>query len=117
MLNGRYTPETVIRELRGYGLDLFIGDDGVVHGRFRDKGRTMTLEMRAAADALQGMNEEVAAILRSEEKMELTGLTVDEAIAIGQKIKAGDMELDGVVHYHRSTGLCDMTVKGARKDG
>ena len=26
---------------------------------------------------------------------------------------AGEMELDGMVHYHRSTGLCDLAVKEA----
>ena len=113
MMTGRYTPEQVIRELRGFGLDLYVGEDGVVHGRFREKGKRMTLEMRAVADELLGMNDEVASLLRREERQELVGLTVDEALAIGEKIKAGEMELDGMVRYHRSTGLCDLAVKGA----
>ena len=112
MIGGRYTPEELIRQLRGFGLDLFVGDDGVVHGRFRERGKKMTLEMRALADELTGMNDEVASLLRREEKQELVGLTVEEAMAIGEKIKAGEMELDGMVRYHKSTGLVDMAVKG-----
>lgn len=112
MLIGRYTPEQIIRELRGFGLELFIGEDGIVHGRFREKGRTMTLEMRAAADALQGMNDEVAAILRAENVTEYTGITVEEAMALGDQIKDGKAELVGMVHYHQGTGLVDMKVKG-----
>lgn len=117
MLTGRYTPEQIIRELRGFGLELFIGEDGIVHGRFREKGRTMTLEMRAAADALQGMNDEVAAILRAENVTEYTGITVEEAMALGEKIRAGEMELDGMVHYHRGTGLVDMRTRGGTGRG
>ena len=112
MIGGRYTPEELIRQLRGFGLDLFVGDDGVVHGRFRERGKKMTLEMRALADELTGMNDEVAAILAGESRKEYTGLTVEEAMAIGEKIKAGEMELDGMVRYHKSTGLVDMAVKG-----
>lgn len=114
MLTGRYTPEEVVREMRNFGLDLFVGEDGIVHGRFREKGRSMTLEMRAMADALQGMNDEVAAILQAERRQEHVGLTVEEALAIGQKIKDGEMELDGMVHYHQSTGLVDLTTREKR---
>lgn len=120
MLNGRYSPEDVIRELRGFGLDLFVGEDGVVHGRFREKGKRMTLEMRAVADELLGMNDEVAALLQAEAdspspvgRREYAGVTVEEALAIGEQVMAGALELDGMVHYHRSTGLCDLAVKEA----
>lgn len=112
MLNGRRTPEQVIRELREFGMDLFVGEDGVVHGRFREKGRKMTLEMRAVAEELQGMNDEVAAALKGEDRQVLTGIPVEAAMAIGEKINAGILELDGPVIYHRGTGLCDLTVKG-----
>jgi len=117
MLTERYTPEQLIRELRKFGLDLYVGEDGVVHGRFREKGRKMTLEMRAVAGELQGMNDEVAALLRSETRQEYNGITVAQAMALGERIKAGEMELDGMVHYHQGTGLVDMAVKGARADG
>lgn len=124
MLDGRYTPEQLIRELRGFGLDLFVGEDGVVHGRFREKGKKMTLAMRAVAEELTGMNDEVAALLQAEEvdsaeghgtadgRREYVGVTVDEAMALGEKIRAGELELDGVVTYHKGTGLCDLAVKG-----
>ena len=116
MVTGRYTPEQLIRELRGFGLDLFVGDDGVVHGRFREKGKHMTLEMRAVADELSGMNDEVAAILRAENVTEYTGITVEEAMALGDRIKDGKAELVGMVHYHQGTGLVDMKVRGGCKN-
>ena len=112
MLSGRYTPEELIRELRGFGLDLFVGEDGVVHGRFREKGKKMTLEMRALAEELTGMNDQVAAILNGETRQAFEGVTVEEAMALGERIRDGELELDGKVTYHRSTGLCDLTVKG-----
>lgn len=116
MLNGMRTPEDLIRDMRGFGLDLFVGEDGVVHGRFREKGRKMTLEMRAVAEELQGMNDQVAALLRREEAQTYTGIPVEAALALGERIKAGEMELAGPVIYHRGTGLCDLTVKGC-EDG
>lgn len=112
MLTGRRTPEELVRDMRGFGLDLFVGEDGVVHGRFRERGRKMTLEMRAVAEELQGMNDEVAALLRGEAVQSYSGIPVSEALALGGKIKAGEMELAGPVIYHRKTGLCDLTVKG-----
>ena len=112
MLSGRYTPEDLIRALRGFGLDLFVGEDGVVHGRFREKGKKMTLEMRALAGELAGMNDQVAAILNGETLQHLTGLTVGQAMEVGERIKAGEAELVGMVTYHQETGLCDMTIKG-----
>ena len=117
MLTGRYTPEQLIRELRGFGLDLFVGEDGAVHGRFREKGKRMTLEMRQVAAELDGMNDQVAELLRNETRQELVGLTVEQAEEIGALIKAGELELVGMVHYRQETGLVDMTVKGARTDG
>jgi len=117
MVTGRYTPEQLIRELRGFGLDLFVGDDGVVHGRFREKGKHMTLEMRAVADELSGMNDEVAALLKSEpERVSLTGVTVEHLESEwGPKVKSGEWRLEGKVIFHRETGLCDLTmVKEAR---
>lgn len=117
MLTGRYTPEQLIRELRGFGLELFVGEDGIVHGRFREKGRHMTLETRALADELTGMNDEVAALLRAEERQEYKGITVEDAMALGEKVRAGEMELDGKVIYHQSTGLCDLALRGGRGHG
>lgn len=120
MFDDGYTPEQAVSDLRGLGFDLFIGEDGAVHGRFREKGRKMTLEMRAVVDRMQSMNDQVAALLRAEEaagRKEYVGVTVDEALALGQRINAGELALDGVVHYHQSTGLCDLTVKGVVNDG
>lgn len=112
MFTAEQTPEQVIADLRSYGLELFVGEDGIVHGRFREKGKRMTLEMRAAADRLQAMNDQVAALLRAEpEKRRLEGVTVEELKAEwGPKLAAGEWKLEGKVIYHRSTGLCDLTL-------
>ena len=72
----------------------------------------MTLEMQTLADALQARNDEAVALLRAEERHEYKGITVEEAMALGEKVRAGEMELDGVVTYHKGTGLCDLAVKG-----
>ena len=83
----------------------------MVHGRFREKGRTMTLEMQDVADALQARNEEAVALLRRETVEKYNGITNEEALALGERIKAGELALVGMVHYHQGTGLVDMTVR------
>ena len=110
-------PAEAIRKLRECGLDLFVGDDGMVHGRFREKGHRMTLEMQTLADALQARNDEAVALLRADDRHEYKGITVEEAMALGEKVRAGEMELDGKVIYHQSTGLCDMTLRGGSGHG
>jgi hypothetical protein len=110
-------PAEAIRKLRECGLDLFVGNDGMVHGRFREKGQRMTLEMQTLADALQARNDEAVALLRAEARHEYKGITVEEAMALGEKVRAGEMELDGKVIYHQSTGLCDLTLRGGHGHG
>lgn len=106
-----YPAEQVIADLRGFGFDLFVGEDGVVHGRPKRRGMTITLEMRAVIDRLQAVNDEVAEILRHEpERMEYTGVSVEDAVALGQLVKDGALELIGKVVYHPGSGLCDLTV-------
>lgn len=110
MFGEDYSPEQVIADLRGFGFKLYVDEAGVVHGKIA-RGAKITLEMRAVIDRLQGMNDQVAAALRSEPvRTEYVGISVQEACALGEKVKAGELELDGKVHYHRSTGLCDMAV-------
>lgn len=112
-----YSPEQVVADLRGFGFNLFVGEDGVVHGRPKRRGMTITLEMRAVIDRLQTMNDKVADIIRNEpRRMEYEGITVDEAVALGQRIRSGEILLDGKVTFHRSTGLCDLAVI-ERSDG
>jgi len=111
MLGEGYSPEQVIADLRGFGFQLFIGEDGVVHGKPRVRGTPITLEMRAVIDRLQSMNDQVAAALRAEpRRTEYEGISVEEALELGQRVKAGELELDGKVIYHRGSGLCDLTV-------
>lgn len=112
MLGEGYSPEQVVADLRGFGFNLFIGEDGVVHGRPRVRGTPITLEMRAVIDQLQGMNDQVAAVLRAEpERRELTGIPVEDALGWGREINEGRWRLVGKLHYHKGTGLCDLTVE------
>ena len=111
-----YSPEAIIRDLRAFGFRLFVGDDGAVHGKI-EKGRVITLEMRAVIDRLQLMNDQVAAILRAEEPqpVEYKMISVEDAVKLGQRINAGELELIGKVIYHKGTGLCDITVREVKK--
>ena len=111
MLGVELDPGEAIRLLRGWGLELFVGEDGVVHGRFQEKGRRMTVEMMEVVDVLHARNEEAVALLRGEVTEEHKSVTVEEAMALWEKIKAGEMSLVGMVHYHQGTGLVDMTVR------
>lgn len=108
MFTDAYTAKQVVDELRRLGYRLFIGEDGVVHG----KGPRVTLETRAVIERLQTLNEDVAALLRAEmERMEYVEIPVEKALELGQQIKDGSLALEGMVHYHRSTDLVDMTVR------
>lgn len=112
MLGEEYSPEQVVADLRGFGFNLFIGEDGVVHGKPRVRGMPITLEMRAVIDRLQGMNDQVAAVLRAEpERQELVGIPVEEALGWGREINEGRWRLIGKLIFHKSTGLCDLTVE------
>lgn len=112
MLGEGYSPEQVIADLRGFGFQLFIGEDGVVHGKPRVRGTPITLEMRAVIDRLQSMNDQVAAALRAEpERLELVGIPAEEALKWGRKIKEGGWRLIGKLVYHRGSALCDLTVE------
>lgn len=116
MLGDGYGPEQIVADLRKFGFQLFIGSDGVVHGRPIEKGMRITLAMREVIDRLQGMNDEVAALLRSEtERLELTQIPVEEALEWGRKIKDGGWRLVGDVTYYRDIDKCDMTVEKVGK--
>ena len=103
------TPEQIIDQLRGFGFRLFVTDDGVVHGKFRQSGQSVTLEMRPVIDKLHMYNDAVASILRRE--TEYVGIPAEEAIAIGQLVKSGELELIGNVTYHKGSHLCDLIVR------
>ena len=105
-----YKAEELVEILRGWGFELFVGEDGIVHGK-RQGG--VTLEMRPVIEQLQVMNDEVAGLLKKESDglVRYEGISVDEAVKLGGQIKEGRMELVGKVVYHRRTGRCDLTVR------
>ena len=54
----------LMRELEAMGLLLWLGDDGVVHGRMRDNA--IPFGARPLIEALQGVNEQAAELLRKD---------------------------------------------------
>lgn len=58
--------ERILWDLRAAGCSLFIGPDGVVHGRMLP-GHKMPLEARSLVTELQAHNEEAAALIRAEQ--------------------------------------------------
>ena len=77
----------------------------------------MDFVVQVLVEIFRKSNEEAVAILRAEAATEYKGLTIEQATALGEKIKAGELELEGTVHYHRKTGLVDMAVKGGQAHG
>ncbi len=110
MLEAVMKPEDVIDQLRAFGLRLFIGEDGIVHGKFRQSGQHVTLEMRPVIDQLQLMNNDVADLLRREE--EYVGMHAEQVISeIGPRVQSGEVELVGKLIYHKGSALCDLIVR------
>lgn len=106
-----HKPDELIRMIEGYGFSLFVGDDGVVHGRAVVPGTKVPWEMRPLLEELQAMNEDVATIVRARTENRdvevLMGLTQEEMQPWIQKVKAGEYRLcpGTQVAYRKSTGL------------
>lgn len=106
----------LVCEFRRLGVELFVGSDGVVHGRVQN-GKKMPLEAWNLVDELRLVNEAVAGYLDAEPVVELKGVPVDEAVAYAERVKSGDLQLVGKVIFHQSTGLCDLTLRGVIEHG
>lgn len=106
----------LVRGLRSLGLELWVGSDGVVHGRMAGGGK-IPFEARALIDQLGMVNESAASYLNSEKAVKLEGVSAEDAVKYALAIKSGDIQLVGKVIVHKRTGLCDLTFMGVMPDG
>lgn len=106
-------PGELIARIEGFGFEMFIGDDGVVHGKPRMPGLKIPLEMHPLLEQLRMQNDAVAAILRNRDRAKLAGLTQEEARPWLDKVSAGEYRLvPGTrVTYVKSTGLTYMELE------
>lgn len=100
--------EELVVAMYSLGLQLFVGDDRVVHGKMRD-GSKLPLEAWKLVDQLHLMNDAVARYLESNPITTLVGITSTECLPYGERIKSGELRLFGKVVYHKGSSLCDIS--------
>ncbi len=100
--------EELVVAMYSLGLQLFVGDDRVVHGKMRD-GSKLPLEAWKLVDQLHLMNDAVAEYLKQRPITTLVGIPVDECCVYGERSKSGELRLFGKVVYHKNTELCDIS--------
>ena len=111
-------PEELIRRIDGFGFEMYVGADGVVHGKPRKPGVKVPIEMRPLLDQLSMQNDAVAEIIRNKERVRLDGVTKEAAAPWLDNVKAGEYRLvPGTrVTYEKSTGLTYMELERVRQD-
>ena len=113
-------PEELIRKIEEYGFLMFVGEDGVVHGRPIVPGTKVPLAMQPLLDELRLQNDSVAQILRSRDAVvDLDGITQEEAVMWLEKVNAGEYRLrpGTTVTYVKSTRLTYMKLERVIKGG
>ena len=90
----------ILWELRKVGCSLFVGEDGVVHGKMM-RGYKMPLEARALAQELQLRNEEAKAAMALEETDVYSFSEWDGEAGKARKRKEEGWELAGPVWVDR----------------
>lgn len=100
--------EGLVTAMYDLGLQLFVGDDGAVHGKMRGGGK-LPLEAWKLVDQLHLMNDVVAGYLRAQPITTLVGIPADECCVYGERSKSGELRLFGKVVYHKNTELCDIS--------
>ena len=118
-------PEELIRRIEGYGFDMFVGEDGIVHGRPRVPGTKVPLVMQSYLDELRLQNAAVAQILRERQSgaetdvVDLNGITKEDAEPWLDRVNAGEYRLvpGTKVTYVTSTGLTYMKLERVARDG
>ena len=108
--------EGLVTAMYDLGLQLFVGDDGAVHGKMR-RGGKLPLEAWKLVVQLHLINDAVAGYLRPQPITTLVGIPVDECCAYGERSKRGELRLFGKVVYHESTALCDISFQEVVGDG
>lgn len=100
--------EALVTAMYDLGLQLFVGGDGVVHGKMRGGGK-LPLEAWKLVDQLRLSNDAVAEYLKANPITTLVGIVPSECIAYGERVKAGELRLFGKVVYHKQADLCDIS--------
>ena len=114
-----FSPEELVRRIEGFGFEMFVGDDGTVHGKPRKPGTKVPIEMQPVLDELRLQNAAVAEIIRNRGRVKLDGVSKEEAAPWLAKVKAGEYRLvPGTrVTYVKGTGLTYMELERVRQDG
>ena len=101
----------LMRELEVIGLLLWLGEDGVVHGRMRES--TIPLDARPLIEALQGVNEQAAELLRADPcRVRVLREAAPDAVRLAEEhgfIRVEMMAPSG------TAGLCDVYFRETRK--
>lgn len=113
---GIQTEEELVVAMYEIGLQLFVGEDGVVHGKLRSGGK-LPLEAWALVEQLRLINDAVAGYLRERPITTLIGITGEACCAYGDRVKSGELRIVGKVAYHKNTELFDISYQEACKNG
>ncbi len=97
--------DLMVQLRRDYNLTLFVGEDGLVHGRL-PKGAKLPDAAKPSVAKLKENNDIIAAILGAE--IVQIGIDPQSAIDFSVLMRQGRGRLTAPVVYHRATGLCDM---------
>ena len=106
-------PEELIRQIEEYGFRMFIGADGIVHGKAVKPGTAVPWEMRPLLNQLQLQNEAVADLLRGKDPgtVTLKDATLEEAQPWLDRVNAGEYRLVGQVVYSRKANTASFTLE------
>lgn len=111
-------PEELIDRIQSFGFRMFVGPDGVVHGKPTKPGLKVPFQMQALLDQLRLQNETVAMILNGKpEQIVLNDLTMDQAEPWMQRVKAGQYRLVGRVTYSRRTHTASFVLEKVTDGG
>lgn len=101
----------IIESVRKSGIDLFVGADGIVHGRGK-----LTPEVMPWIQDIKKRNDVYAELLRAEvRQVELR--TPEEVSRWGQRFKAGEIELAGEIVYSESRRTAVMNYREVFRNG
>ena len=113
-------PEELVRQINDFGFTMFIGEDGVVHGKASKPGLKVPWEMRPLLDQIRLQNDAVAEVIRRQAQnvVDLNGITQEEASPWLERVRSGEYRLvPGTrVTYEKSTGLTYMELERVRQD-
>lgn len=114
-----FSPEELIQRIEGFGFEMFVGDDGVVHGKPRKPGLKVPIEMQPLLEQLRFQNDAVAAIIRNNDRIKLDGVPKEAAAPWLCKVKSGEYRLvpGTQVTFEKSTGLTYMELERVRQNG